>query len=61
MDKTRQQVIAKLGTLMLANAELAAAIEDLTEQVRALTLENEALKAAATEPGLPLANGAGVH
>jgi FtsZ-binding cell division protein ZapB len=46
--ETRQLIVSKFGTLMLANAELAAENAILRQAVEALKADNERLKAEAS-------------
>lgn len=74
MDQATRNIITnKLGTLMMANAELAAENMELAkrekehlERIKALKTEVDRLMALADQPCLPLpgeqpANGVGVH
>lgn len=57
----RNELVAKIGTLMVshseavaANKQLAAIVDQQAAEIQRLNLEIETLKAAAAQPALPL-------
>jgi hypothetical protein len=64
-DFTKQAMITKLGTLMFANAELAAQNQQLLQQIALRDRRIKELDAQVPRPADPgegaEANGAGVH